>query len=47
MVGIAFVDFGFFGADDDAGGKKFGAKSFGEAKALSVFAGHRESEDVD
>lgn len=36
-----------FGADDEARREEFGAEGFGEADTLSVFAGHRETENVD
>lgn len=47
LVGEVLAGFGFFGPDDEARGEEFGAEGFGEADALSVFAGHREAEDVD
>ena len=47
VFGIIFMKLLFLGTDDEAGGEKFGIESAGEADALSVFAGHRETKNVD
>ena len=41
------MGFGFFGANNNAGGEEFGAKHSGEAFALSVFAGHWQTKNID
>lgn len=47
MFGIVILGLFFHGADNDAGGEKFSAKSFGEFDALGVFAGHRKAENIN
>lgn len=45
-VGEVLMSFFFHGTDNDARGKEFSAEGFGEFDALSVFAGHRQTENI-
>ena len=47
MFRIIVVGFFFHSTNNHARREKFGVKSFGEADALSVFAGHWEAKNID